>query len=266
MPQTPGSSIDRLLAIMRALRDPERGCPWDVEQTFDSIAPYTLEEAYETVDAIQRRDMTDLREELGDLLLQVVFHAQIAADGGHFSFPDVVSAICDKMIRRHPHVFGTARSMQDGNWEAEKKAERSARGRASVLDGIAAALPALVRADKLAKRAAGVGFDWDDKEKIWAKIDEEFGEFREASAGGDPKQMQDEMGDILFVVCNLARHHGVDPDAALRSTNAKFERRFRAIETALAKDGRRVEDASLAEIDAHWDAVKRLEKSQKPAS
>jgi ATP diphosphatase len=258
--------MDRLLAVMRALRDPASGCPWDLEQDFESISKYTVEEAYEVADAIARNDPDAIKDELGDLLLQVAFHAQIAADKGLFAFADVVEAICEKMIRRHPHVFGTSTERGHGgrmaNWEADKARERAAKGQASAMDGVTAALPALTRADKLAKRAAGVGFDWNDPERVWEKLQEELDETREAVASGVHDRIEDELGDVLFVVCNLARHYGVDPETALRRTNAKFERRFRAVEAAAARDGHGLADVTLSRMEEYWTAVKKAEKAQ----
>jgi nucleoside triphosphate diphosphatase len=257
-------SVEPLLAIMRALRDPVHGCPWDIEQSFSSISAYTLEEAYEVCDAISRGSVPDLKDELGDLLLQVVFHAQIASDQGLFGFRDVVLAICDKMIRRHPHVFGATTDRSDRararSWEDDKARERSAKGSQSALDGVAAALPALTRADKLATRAARVGFDWDNSDRVWAKVDEEIGELKEAIASGSADKIEDEMGDVLFVLANLARHLKADPEAALRRTNAKFERRFRAIEAMLTSQGRTIQSASLEEMEELWVAVKLEER------
>lgn len=260
--------IATLLAIMARLRSPDGGCPWDLEQTFSTIAPYTLEEAYEVADAIQRGDMDDLRDELGDLLLQVVFHARMAEEDGHFAFADVVEAISDKMIRRHPHVFagGGARTAEAvrGTWEEIKAAERAAKGgpaQTGVLDGIPSALPALVRAVKLQKRAARVGFDWPQTAQVLDKLAEETAELKtEVDAGADPARVMDELGDILFVHANLARHLGVDPEQALAGTNAKFERRFRRIEAWLAESGRTPRDATLAEMDILWNRAKDEER------
>jgi ATP diphosphatase len=256
--------MDRLLAVMRALRDPASGCPWDLEQDFASISKYTVEEAYEVADAIARDDAGAIKDELGDLLLQVAFHSQIATDKGLFVFSDVVDAICEKMIRRHPHVFGVSIDTSDGGrvatWEADKARERAARGQASAMDGVTAALPALTRADKLAKRAAGTGFDWNDPERVWDKLHEELAETREAIATGSTDRIEDELGDVLFVVCNLARHYGVDPESALRRTNAKFERRFRAIEAMAARDGATLGDVDLDRMESYWTAVKKTEK------
>jgi MazG family protein len=258
--------IDALLAIMARLRDPQRGCPWDLEQTFASIAPYTLEEAYEVADAIEREDLGDLKDELGDLLLQVVFHSQMAAEARAFSFADVVEAICDKMIRRHPHVFGgekvASADAQTTAWEEHKRQERAARGpdAGGLLDDVPIALPALVRALKLQKRAASVGFDWRERTQIMAKLSEEIDELNEAIAAGAPKaKLTDELGDILFVCANLARHLGVDPEEALRATNAKFVRRFAHVEATVLASGRKLGEVSLEDMDAAWDDAKRLE-------
>ncbi len=258
----------RLRAVMRWLRDRQHGCPWDVEQTFATIAPYTIEEAYEVADAIARNDLADLREELGDLLLQVVYHAQMASESGAFAFDDVARGIADKMVARHPHVFDSAQianaAAQTVSWEAQKAAERKAKGRTrtGVLDGVALALPALQRAEKLQKRAARVGFDWGAPGPVLDKIAEEVGELRHELLTDAPKErLADELGDVLFAVVNLARHCGVDPEAALRSTNAKFEHRFRHIETSLAQQGRRVDEATLAEMEDLWQQAKTVPKS-----
>ncbi len=261
--------IGRLLAIMTRLRDPDGGCPWDLEQNFATIAPYTIEEAYEVAEAAQSGDMAALKEELGDLLLQVVFHSRMAEEQGAFAFGDVAEAICAKMIRRHPHVFGDAKvataADQTRAWEAQKAAERAAKGkgaRTSALDGVPLALPALTRALKLQSRAADVQFDWDSAAPILAKLAEEIGELTaEATRGASQERLTDEFGDILFVTVNVARHLKVDPEAALRSTNAKFERRFREVERRLAAQGTEPARATLAEMDALWDAIKREEKS-----
>jgi ATP diphosphatase len=260
------SAIERLLEVMARLRDPERGCPWDLEQDFSTIAPYTLEEAYEVADAIARGDMADLREELGDLLLQVAYHAQMAREAGEFDFDEVASTIADKMIERHPHVFGDAEvagvTAQSHAWEVGKARERLARasargGVASVLDDLPLALPALVRAAKLQRRAARVGFDWPEAAQVLDKIAEEIDELRaELQDGRAPERVVDEIGDVLFAVVNLARHLEVDAEAALRRTNAKFERRFRSIETALRAQGRSPEAASLDEMEALWQQAK----------
>lgn len=258
--------MQRLLAIMRRLRNPETGCPWDIEQTFATIAPYTIEEAYEVADAIERGAMQDLRGELGDLLFQVVFHAQMAEDDGHFSFPDVAHEVAQKMIDRHPHIFGDesrdkSAEQQTKDWEAVKAAERAARGATGVLDDVAVGLPALLRATKLQKRAARVGFDWPSTDQVLAKLQEEAAELTEARERLGPDEVEEEMGDLLFVMANLSRHFGVDPEAALRRANAKFTRRFAAIESALAATGRTPEQSTLEEMDALWNEAKRAEKS-----
>ncbi len=261
----PADGIDRLLAIMARLRDRETGCPWDIEQDFDTIAPYTIEEAYEVADAIARRDMAHLREELGDLLLQVVYHAQMATEAGAFAFGDVVRGISDKMVRRHPHVFGDdsrdkTAAQQTRDWEQIKAAERGDGAAASsALDGVATGLPGLTRAVKLQARAARVGFDWPDAGAVLDKIAEETAELVEARAEGDAAQIAEEYGDLMFVMANLARHLDIDPEAAMRAANAKFTRRFRGVEAALAAEGRRPEESTLAEMDALWDEVKRTE-------
>ena len=252
--------IDRLLDIMAELRHPDRGCPWDREQTFATIAPYTIEEAYEVADAIERADMGDLRSELGDLLFQVVFHARMAEEAGAFDFDAVAQAIIAKMINRHPHVFGSAEipdaAAQTLAWEEHKARERQATG-AGVLDGIAATLPAMTRAYKLQGRAARVGFDWPDVADIFAKLTEEVGELKAELPAADAERVEDEMGDILFVCVNLARKLGVDPEKALKRTNAKFERRFAHIERRLAESGRVPKDSDLAEMDALWTEAKK---------
>ncbi len=256
---------DRLLDIMARLRDPDGGCPWDLEQTFATIAPHTIEEAYEVADAIERGDMPHLKNELGDLMLQVVFHARMAEEHGHFTYEDVVGAICEKMLRRHPHVFASATiataDAQTRAWEDQKAEERrrdAARdGRVPrALDGVTPGLPALTRALKLQRRAARVGFDWDDERDVLNKIVEEIDEFRDELNGGDRARMTDELGDILFALVNLARRLDIDPESALRHGNTKFETRFRAIEDRLRADGRRPEDSSLEEMDALWREVK----------
>lgn len=259
--------IEALLDIMARLRDPQDGCPWDVEQDFDSIAPYTIEEAYEVADAIERGDMDDLKDELGDLLLQVVFHAQMAKEEGLFDFSDVVRAICEKMIRRHPHVFGDEEQRSAGSvkgrWEKIKAEEKAAKGakQASILDDVPLSLPALVRAIKLQNRAARVGFDWPDTSQVIDKLNEEMLELSaELAKGGDADRLEDEMGDLLFVYANLARHLNVDPEAALRRANAKFRRRFGRIEEKLAAAGKRPEDSTLEEMDAFWNEAKREER------
>ncbi len=256
----------RLLDVMQALRDPVSGCPWDLEQDFESIAPYTLEEAYEVADAIERGDMNDLREELGDLLLQVVFHSQMAREAGHFSFADVADGISDKMIRRHPHVFGDGEerdaASQTRAWEAQKARERAEKGAEdpSLLANIPLAMPALVRAEKLTKRAARVGFDWPSADEVFSKLDEELGEVSGAIASGDQAHIAEELGDLLFVISNLARKLSVDPESALRSANAKFERRFRWIEQRLAAEGKTCNDVDLDVMEAHWISAKLEER------
>jgi MazG family protein len=257
--------LARLLAIMARLRDPDGGCAWDLEQTFATIAPYTIEEAYEVSDAIERGNLAELKDELGDLLLQVVFHSRMAEEQGEFAFADVAQAICDKMIRRHPHVFGEAShrdaAEQTVAWEAIKAEERAAKdARQSLLDGVPSALPALTRSEKLTRRAARVGFTWATPEAVIEKLHEELGELAVEVAASDRAKMRDEMGDVLFVCANLARLLEIDPEDALRSTNAKFTRRFNAIEQALAADGRSPEQSDLAEMDGLWNAAKRGEK------
>lgn len=251
----------RLLEIMAQLRDPERGCPWDKQQTFKTIAPYTVEEAYEVADAIERDDLTALREELGDLLLQVVYHARMAEEADLFGFEEVAAGIGDKLVARHPHVFGDAdikdASQQTRDWEARKADERAAKAQGGVLDGIPLGLPSLTRADKLQRRAARVGFDWPELAPVFGKIREELGELeQEISARSDAARLSDELGDVLFAVANLARKLGVDPEQALRGTNHKFERRFRHVETRLGEQGRKPEQVSLEEMDGYWDEAK----------
>jgi tetrapyrrole methylase family protein/MazG family protein/ATP diphosphatase len=259
--------IDRLLAIMARLRDPADGCPWDLEQTFATVAPYTVEEAYEVADAIERGDLTDLRDELGDLLLQVVFHARMAEERGVFAFDDVVGAINDKMIRRHPHVFAdetyASLAHQKQGWEVLKAAERHGKGRAaSLLDDVPVGLPALTRAVKLSSRAATVGFVWPTVPEVVAKLDEEVDELKAEIAAGDLEKARQEMGDVLFVVANLARTLEVDPEDALRFTNAKFARRFQYIEARLAERGLTPDQSDLEEMDALWDEAKAAEKAK----
>lgn len=257
--------MNELLEIMARLRDPEGGCPWDRKQTFATIAPYTIEEAYEVADAIERGDMHELRDELGDLLFQVVFYAQMAREQGEFEFNDVVRAICDKMHRRHPHVFGEAEvgsaEEQRLAWEELKREERAAKAGdvpPSLLDGVAGALPALIRAEKLQKRAARAGFDWPDPSGVFAKVREELDEVaEELEQGVGHERLVEEVGDLLFACVNLARHAGVDAEMALATGNRKFERRFRAMEQRLAKENRQFADMELDEMEAHWQAVKR---------
>ncbi|MFY9210594.1 MAG: nucleoside triphosphate pyrophosphohydrolase [Aestuariivita sp.] len=260
------AGIERLLEIMRRLRDPDTGCPWDIEQDFASIAPYTIEEAYEVADAIERADWGELEGELGDLLLQTVYHTQMAEEAGRFSFQTVVRAISDKMVARHPHVFGDesrdkSAEQQTRDWEAIKAAERAGKAQKGTLDGVAVGLPALLRAYKLQKRAARVGFDWPDAGDVLAKITEEAAELVEARDRLTTDKVEEEFGDLLFVLANLGRHLGVEPEAALRRTNAKFIRRFGFVETALAQQGKRPEDSTLDEMDALWDAAKAAERN-----
>lgn len=268
--QLPKEPLQRLLAVMAWLRDRQHGCPWDLEQTFRTIVPYTIEEAYEVADAIERDDMAALKEELGDLLLQVVYHAQMASEAQAFGFDDVAAAIADKMVDRHPHVFGDldikTADAQTVSWEARKAAERAAKQQqgtlnappAGTLDGVARALPALMRAEKIQKRAARVGFDWATTGPVIDKIEEELGELRSEIEAGtiDQARVTDELGDVLFAVANLARHCKVDPEVALRATNDKFERRFRHIEKRLAEQGRKPADASLEEMESLWQEAK----------
>ena len=270
-PTKPAEAADALLTligIMARLRTPVTGCPWDLEQTFETIAPYTIEESYEVADAIERGDMGDLREELGDLLFQVIFHSRMAEEAGEFALADVVNAINTKMIRRHPHVFEAADGRDaDGQtvaWEEMKAAERAAKGKTaedtSALAGVALSLPALLRAEKLQKRAARTGFDWTEAAHIFDKLDEETAEVKDAMASGDADAIEDEIGDLLFVAANLARRLAVDPEQALRRANAKFERRFRAMEAAAAEAGVDFTALSLDEQEAYWQAVKKGER------
>jgi nucleoside triphosphate diphosphatase len=270
-PLKPARDIARLIEIMAALRDPGSGCPWDLEQSFQTIAPYTLEEAYEVADAIARGDLAHLKDELGDLLLQVVYHARMAQEltkeEGAFDFGDVVEGITAKMIRRHPHVFADAQGRTaeavKGLWERikrEEKAERGEQAAEGALAGIPVALPALTRALKLQEKASRVGFDWNDPRAVLAKIREEADEIEAALDAGDKAGAGKEVGDLLFAVVNLARHLAADPEGVLRATNLKFERRFASIERTLAAQGKRPQDATLAEMDALWDAAKAAEK------
>ena len=261
----PDGGIERLVEIMARLRDPETGCPWDVEQSFATIAPYTIEEAYEVADAIEREAWDELKGELGDLLFQSVFHARMAEEAGLFSFHDVARGMADKMVARHPHVFGDQSGVdsadaQTENWETMKAAERAEKAQHGVLDGVAVGLPALLRAYKLQKRAARVGFDWPDIVPVLDKVAEEAREVVEARDTATHEELTEEIGDLLFVLANLSRHLGVEPEAALRHANAKFTRRFEAIERRLAARGKRPEDSDLEEMDALWDAVKAQEK------
>lgn len=259
------AGIERLLEIMRRLRDPKTGCPWDIEQTFDTIAPYTIEEAYEVADAIERRDWPELEGELGDLLLQSVYHGAIGEEAGHFSFQSVVQKISDKMVDRHPHVFGDenrdkSAEQQTRDWEAIKAAERAGKEQRGTLDGVAQNLPALLRAVKLQKRAARVGFDWPETTQVLDKIIEESRELVEARDHKSHDEMVGEFGDLLFVMANLARHLDIEPEEALRKTNAKFTARFEWIEAELAKDGRRPNDSTLEEMDDLWNQAKHALK------
>ena len=259
-----GGGMARLIAIMRRLRDPVSGCPWDIEQNFATIAPYTLEEAHEVADVIARQAWGELPGELGDLLLQVVFHAQMAAEAGLFGFDDVVAAISDKMVARHPHVFGSesrdkSAAQQTLDWERLKAVER---GPARVLDGVAMGLPALTRAVKLQKRAARVGFDWPSTDQVLDKMREEMAELVEARQRLTEMEVVEEFGDLMFVMANLARHMGVDPEAALRAANAKFARRFARIEDLLAEAGRSPAESDLAEMDALWNRAKAEDKAR----
>ena len=266
----PEGGVDRLVEIMARLRDPADGCPWDLEQDFASIAPYTIEEAYEVADAIERQDWEGLRGELGDLLFQAVYHARMAEESGHFGFADVVRAVSDKMVGRHPHVFGAesrdkSAEEQTRDWERLKAAERAGSEARGTLDGVAAGLPALTRAVKLQNRAARVGFDWPSTAEVVDKIAEEARELVEARERLTGAEVFEEFGDLLFVVANLARHLRIDPEAALRAGNSKFIRRFAAIESALAARGRRPEESDLAEMDALWNAAKAAEKAKAKA-
>jgi MazG family protein len=263
------NETDRLIEVMARLRHPTEGCPWDIEQSFDTIAPYTIEEAYEVADAIQQGDHCALREELGDLLLQVVYHARMAEEEGSFAYEDVARGIADKMIRRHPHVFGDESvadaEAQTANWEAQKAAERAARADEdgkppSALDGVPVGMPALTRAEKLTKRAARVGFDWPHVDQVFDKMEEEIGELRREIAAGAPQnRLEDELGDLLFCMASLARHLKIDPEHALRAANAKFDRRFRAVEASFAEDGADIADATLEAMEDRWQRVKGVE-------
>lgn len=256
--QEPPSQIERLLDIMARLRDPNDGCEWDTAQTFSTIAPYTIEEAYEVVDAIERDDMDELCSELGDLLLQVVFHAQMAKEHGHFSFEDVAQSISDKMENRHPHIFGEETGeMTNARWEALKAKERAQTGETSALDGVAKALPALMRSDKLQKRAARAGFEWHDIKGPLEKLEEELEELEQA----EPEERLMEAGDVLFVAVNIVRRYGVDPEEALRASNSKFETRFHKMEALAKSDGHDFAELSLDEQEAYWQRVKALETS-----
>ena len=259
--------IAKLIDIMAKLRDPDGGCPWDVEQTFVTIAPHTIEEAYEVADAIEKNDMAGLKDELGDLLFQVVFHAQMAKESGDFDFNGVVDAIADKMVRRHPHVFGDDKKIADAEaqtvaWEEHKRREREANDspRESALDGVISALPALTRAEKLQKYASRVGFDWKTAAPVVGKVREELAEVEAEIENGDEERLLDEIGDLLFCCVNLARKLGIDPETALRQGNAKFERRFRLMEKLLAADGKKVGDLPVDEVlEVYWTRAKREE-------
>jgi len=255
------SSINKLLEVMRNLRDPETGCSWDQAQDFSTIAPYTIEEAYEVADAIEREDFPGLKDELGDLLFQVVFHARMAEEAGHFDFDDVAGGISDKMLRRHPHVFGTeeerAAGPVAGSWERIKAEERASQDDASALAGVAKALPALKRAQKLGKRAGNVGFDWPDRKGVREKITEELNELEAAVGTRDEANIEEEFGDLLFAVVNLARHLEVDPENALSAANVKFERRFRAMEDSIKRGGKSLQEHSLESLDKEWRAAKK---------
>lgn len=255
------SGIEKLLEVMRALRDPQAGCPWDLEQDFSTIAPYTIEEAYEVADAIERKDFEELRSELGDLLFQVAFYAQMADEEGYFNFDDIAEGIAEKMVRRHPHVFGTdeerAQGKVDGSWEAIKEQERAAAPDASALAGVARALPALKRAEKLGKRASRTGFDWPDRKGVHEKIGEELEELQDAIGTRDAGHIEEELGDALFAVVNLARHLDIDPEKALASANNKFERRFRVMESDIRANDLKMSKMSLELLDQFWRKAKR---------
>ena len=258
------AELRRLLTIMAALRDPATGCPWDKEQSFDTIAPYTIEEAYEVADSIARRDFLSLPDELGDLLFQVVYHARMAEEAGLFGFADVARSISDKMIRRHPHVFGDIAAEPDATtqlatWDALKSAERAARLETGTLAGVPVGLPALTRAATLTNRAARVGFDWPNAAAVLGKLDEEIAELKAELPAADPARLTDEVGDLLFVLANLARKLDLDPETCLRHANDKFERRFNAMEQTLAREGRDLKGETLTAMEAAWQAVKRAE-------
>ncbi|MBS0638852.1 MAG: nucleoside triphosphate pyrophosphohydrolase [Proteobacteria bacterium] len=259
------AELRRLLDIMARLRDPVQGCAWDVEQSFDTIAPYTIEEAYEVADAIAARDFTALPDELGDLLFQVVFHARMAEEAGYFAFADVARLITDKMIRRHPHIFGDAAvrdaEQQTAAWEVQKQAERAAKQQHGTLEGVPIALPALTRAVKLTRRAAQVGFDWENADQVLAKLDEEVCELRAELPEADPERLKDEVGDMLFVLANLARKLKLDPEQCLRHANDKFARRFNAMEAIFTEEGRSLAELSLDQMEAGWQQVKAAEKA-----
>ena len=263
--KTDTASLVELLAIMARLRDRERGCPWDLEQTFATIAPYTIEEAYEVADAIERGDLGDLKDELGDLLFQVVFHSRMAEEAGAFAFADVAAAINAKMLRRHPHVFGSAEvadsAEQTRRWEEIKREERAGEAKSGVLDDVSAGLPALTRALKLGKRAATVGFDWPDVAQVRAKVDEELAEIDAAAAAGSRDEIAAEVGDLLFSIVNWCRHLELDPETCLRSANARFSRRFRGVESGVRRSSRDWESFSPAELEQLWQEAKARERS-----
>ncbi len=261
------AGIERLLKIMQALRDPDSGCPWDIEQDFATIAPYTIEEAYEVADAIERKAWDELQGELGDLLFQSVFHAQMAAEAGHFTFQDVVRTMSNKMVSRHPHVFGDenrekSADQQVDDWEKIKAQERASKRQSGTLDGVAVGLPALLRAYKLQKRAARVGFDWPSAQNVIEKIAEESAELVEARDTLSQNEVEEEYGDLMFVMANLGRHLGVEPEAALRRANAKFTRRFEGVEERLAARGKTPDESDLTEMDTLWDEVKQAERAK----
>ena len=272
----PSRELSRLVEIMARLRDPKTGCPWDIEQNFSTIQNYTIEEAYEVADAIEREDYDDLRDELGDLLLQPVYHAQMAAERGLFDIGDVIEAVTTKMIRRHPHVFGPdaadSAAAATVRWDAIKAEERAHKAAArpaaapSLLDDVPQVLPALARAEKLTKRAASVGFDWPDTPSVVAKVREELDEVTVAAASGDQEAVAEELGDLLFAVANLCRHLGVPPEAALRDANAKFVRRFRYVEERAGQDGVAVADAGLSRLDRYWNEVRNRDKEREHGS
>ena len=258
-------NINELIDVMARLRNPDGGCPWDLKQDFASIAPYTLEEAYEVVDAIDRKDMNDLREELGDLLFQVVYHAQMAAEAGHFTFDDVACGISEKMVRRHPHVFGDAsaadaKDVEKRIWEDEKAKEKKEKGHESILDDVPKHLPALRRGQKLQNRAARVGFEWPQAVNVLDKMEEEIAEMREAIKGGKQAEMMDEIGDLFFVLTNFGRMLGIDCEEAARQANNKFERRFRGVESALKLKGKTPQDSDLEEMESLWQEEKKKER------
>ncbi len=262
------NSVPKLLEVMETLRDPDCGCPWDIRQSFETIAPYTIEESYEVADAIANKDWESLKDELGDLLLQVVYHAQMAREQDFFTFADVVTHVTEKMISRHPHVFGDKKAATEGDvnilWEQRKEEERTRKSKEknkSILDGVALALPALMRAHKLQKRAARKGFEWTNARDVLLKLDEEIGELKEAIQDHDPDSIGEEFGDILFVIVNLARLHNVDSEGALRATNQKFERRFRGLEAQLKSERLDIQDIPLEDLILRWNEEKKKEKS-----